>query len=238
MTPYAALLQRVRRDPAQPLVTYVRPASGERMELSTTSLLNAVAKTAGLLRDDLDIEPGDRVGVRLPLHWQRAVWWAACGAVGAVYCPDATERVTVVSRATLDDATAAQDIVLVSLAPFGLPDGEPVPSPIVEAAVAARAHPDQFEPYDVPGDDWPAMASGTGDLTHESVWQRSVALATERGLNSGDRFAIRADDPDAHLMQLAVPLAIGGSVLLIDGADGALDDTLRAEGAIRGWRTR
>ena len=59
MTPYAALRERVRRTPALPLLTFHDLATGERMELSAISLDNAVAKTAGLLRDELDIEPGD-----------------------------------------------------------------------------------------------------------------------------------------------------------------------------------
>ena len=89
MTPYAALQARVRRSPSAPLLTFYDLATGERMELSALSLDNAVAKTAGLLRDDLDVMPGDRVGVHLPLHWQRAVWWGASGCfrVGCFVVP-------------------------------------------------------------------------------------------------------------------------------------------------------
>ncbi|MFM7212897.1 MAG: TIGR03089 family protein, partial [Actinomycetota bacterium] len=62
------LQARARRVPAAPLVTYYDLATGERIELSAASVENSVAKTAGLLRDELDVQPGDTVAVRLPLH--------------------------------------------------------------------------------------------------------------------------------------------------------------------------
>lgn len=231
MTPYAALLERARHDPARPLVTSIDAASGAVMELSATSLLNAIAKTAGLLRDDLDLEPGDDVGIRLPLHWQRAVWWGACAFVGGVYAPHSTAAITVTDRASLDECDGADDLILVSLAPFGLPDGEPVPAGVTDAAVATRAHPDHFTPYDVPRDDWPLMPG----LTATEVMTQARALAERRGLTRGERFAVLANDPAQHLLQLAVPLALDGSVVLIDGdsANGDRDwsGTLAEQGA-------
>src|ERR1035437_6176900 len=59
-------------------------ATGERVEVSAITLANWAAKTANLLRDEMGVQPGDRVAVLLPAHWQTAavllgVWW--CGAV-------------------------------------------------------------------------------------------------------------------------------------------------------------
>ena len=232
MTPYAALIRRQRQDPGRPLLTYLAPGTGERMELSSTSFLNAVAKAAGLLRDELDVEPGDRLGVRLPCHWQRPVWWAACAFVGAVYVPDATEPVTVTSRDYLQFCDGAQDIVLVSLAPFGLPDGGPVPPGVIEAAVAARSHPDDFIPYDEPADDWPLF----GDATAAQVMRRAADLAQRREIPEGARFAVRCDDAEVHLTQLPVALAINGSVVLLNDessrtGDADVDALLATEGA-------
>ena len=56
-TLWSALQSRARTSPASPLITFYDLATGERMELSAASLDNAVAKTAGLLRDELDVEP-------------------------------------------------------------------------------------------------------------------------------------------------------------------------------------
>src|SRR3954451_2426030 len=80
----AALLAAARdRDPARPLVTHYDDSTGERVELSATTLDNWVAKTANLLQDEFDVGPGSTVAVALPVHWQTAtvllgVW--SCGA--------------------------------------------------------------------------------------------------------------------------------------------------------------
>jgi len=210
-------------------VTYVAPGTGERMELSATSFLNAAAKAAGLLRDDLDVEPGDPVGVRLPLHWQRSVWWAACALVGAVYIPDSTETVTVVSREHLAQAASTDHVVLVSLAPFGLPDGGPIPAGVIEAATAARVHPDDFVPYEVPVDDWPLMPG----LTAVEAMDRAEEICRRRAVPAGARVAVLPDDDDRDLLHLAVPLVAGGSVILINSDGHDIDDTLAAEGGTR-----
>lgn len=103
------LLGAVTADPARPLVTWYGGLDGPgiddpvpRVELSGASLANAVAKTTGLLVDELDLRPGARVELELPAHWQLAVWllatWAA-GGVAAVRAPDG-------GHAKRDDAPA------------------------------------------------------------------------------------------------------------------------------------
>ena len=220
MTPYAALQARVRRAPSQPLLTFYDLATGERMELSAASLDNAVAKTAGLLRDELDVVPGERVGVHLPLHWQRAVWWAACDAVGAEFVPEGSPDgvdVCVVDRDHLGIAGSARDTVLVSLQPFGLPSREPVPVGVIDHAVAARAHPDVFVPFIEPRDD--------------AAMRAAEELSQTRGLQSGARVLVRDDDRDRDLLMLAVPLALEGtSVLVRNAALEGLAGVLRDEG--------
>ncbi|MBK3590271.1 TIGR03089 family protein, partial [Streptomyces sp. MBT57] len=57
-------------DPARPLVTFYDDATGERVELSVATFANWVAKTANLLQSDLAAEPGDRLALLLPAHWQ------------------------------------------------------------------------------------------------------------------------------------------------------------------------
>ena len=48
-TPYAALLARLARDPALPLLTDVDLATGDRVELSVASAANGAAKAAHLV---------------------------------------------------------------------------------------------------------------------------------------------------------------------------------------------
>ena len=237
MTPHAALRDRIRRDPAAPLLTYRDLATGERMELSAASLGNAIAKTAGLLRDELDAEPGEVIGVHLPLHWQRVVWMGACAATGTVFAPDAAPEecaVLVMDRARLGLAGAARDDVLVSLAPFGLPDGAPVPPGVTEAAVAMRGHPDVFTPWTEPADADPLLARGSV-LTHEGVMVAAADELARRGIGTGDRFALLDPDPLSDVLALAGPLVCAGSVVMVAHPEsGDLAATLREEGVSGG----
>lgn len=235
MTPYAALLARTREDPASPLLTYRQLASGERMELSSASLANAVAKTAGLLRDELSAVPGSIVGVHLPLHWQRAVWLGACAATGAVFAAEADPRdcdVCVVDRARIDLLGTAPEDVLVSLAPFGLPEPEGAPTGVVDAAVAMRSHPDTFVPYDAPEDSAPLLLQQGVAIAHGDAVDMAGAELARRGIAPGTRFAITEADPQADLLCLAGPLAGRSSVVLVaDPQSGDLAGVLREEGA-------
>ena len=235
MTPYDALTERMRRDPASPLLTYRDLATGERMELSAVSLGNAIAKTAGMLRDELDAEPGAVIGVHLPLHWQRVVWLGACAATSTVFAPGADPGdcdVLVIDRERLGLVGAAREDVLVSLAPFGLPDGADVPPGVIDAAVAMRGHPDSFIPWQPAPESAPLLRTSEGELSHGDLTARAAEELSRQGLGVGARFAIVDPEPLADLLAFAGPLALGGSVVLIVHPDsGDLEQTLREEGA-------
>lgn len=236
MTPYAALLDRVRTDAAGPLLTYRDLRTGERMELSAASLANAIAKTAGLLRDELDASPGTVLGVHLPLHWQRVVWLGACAATGCVFADQGTPNehgILVVDRSGLSLGFAARDTVLVSLAPFGLPEPGDVPPGVTEAAVAMRGHPDTFMPHDPVDTGTPLLSSGDDVLTHGEVMDAASRLLSDRGFRPGDRIAIVDPDSAADVLALAGPLVARSSAVLIAHPDaGDLPATLREEGVI------
>ena len=73
-------------DPAGPRITYYDDATGERIELSTATLVNWAAKTGNLLRDEMGAGPANRVAVLLPAHWQTAavlfgIWWIGAEVV-------------------------------------------------------------------------------------------------------------------------------------------------------------
>jgi hypothetical protein len=86
-TPAELLRRRVADDPSRPMVTFYDDASGERVELSARTFDNWVAKTANFLVDGLAAEPGTRVVLVLPPHWQTAVWLMACWSAGLVAEP-------------------------------------------------------------------------------------------------------------------------------------------------------
>ena len=73
-------------DPAGPRITYYDDATGERIELSTATLVNWAAKTGNLLRDEMGAGPSSSVAVLLPAHWQTAavlfgIWWIGAEVV-------------------------------------------------------------------------------------------------------------------------------------------------------------
>ena len=84
VTPAGLLTRALTRDGARPLLTFYDDATGERVELSVATYANWVSKTANMLQDGLSAEPGERVAVLLPTHWQTAVILSACWAAGLV----------------------------------------------------------------------------------------------------------------------------------------------------------
>ncbi len=80
-TPATLLAAVLAADPSGPLVTQYDDATGERIELSATTLDNWVAKTANLLQDG-GVESGARAAVLLPPHWQTAAILLGCWSAG------------------------------------------------------------------------------------------------------------------------------------------------------------
>src|SRR3954453_2657968 len=81
----------LRRNAAAPLVTFYDDVSGERPELSATTLANWVAKTANLLQEEFDVGPGSTVAVALPVHWQTAAGLLGIWSCGAAVLDSAPE---------------------------------------------------------------------------------------------------------------------------------------------------
>jgi uncharacterized protein (TIGR03089 family) len=199
------LARELRRDPARPLLTWYDDASGARVELSVATAANWAAKLANLFVDEHDLEPGAVVGVRLPAHWQTAalllgIWTAgACAGFG-----DAADAVVVVGAS----GTGA-DLEL-SLYAMG-----------ADLSRIAAAQPDRFVPV-VPVDPQaPALVVAGRSWTHESLAAAAVHGAHGHGLDASTRVLSvlgyeTADGLDAGLL---VPLAAGGSVVLVTNAD-------------------
>ena len=152
------LLGALAPDPARPALTWYDPTGAQRVELSGASLANAVAKTTCLLVTELGLTPAARVELELPAHWQLAVWllaaWSA-GAVPVLVDPDRPDggpapAVVVVgpqalaTRCRAAFERGADEVVAVSLDPFGRPFDIALPAMVVDHAVAVRTQPDRF----------------------------------------------------------------------------------------------
>jgi uncharacterized protein (TIGR03089 family) len=219
----AALLDPFRSGPtaARPLITFYDDATGERIELSGVTTANWAAKTANLLRDDCDVEPGTRVAVLLPAHWQTAAVLLAAWWCGAEVVTDADGADLVLCDADRVDLAVATDpthgVVALSLDAFGkgipgLPDG------VLDFATEVRLHGDEFVPWaPLPGD---ALALAGASV--DEVLAAAHARASELGLAAGDRVLSTLDWSATGLTDgLLAVLAAGASLVQVRHPDPA-----------------
>jgi uncharacterized protein (TIGR03089 family) len=201
----ALLAPRLSRDPAAPLVTHYDDATGERVEFSGVTLANWAAKTANLLRDECDLEPGGTVAVLLPAHWQAlavllGAWW--CGA--EVVADPAGAQVVCCDADRLGPGTGAGAEVVVALSLDAFGKGLPgLPAGVVDYATEVRLHGDAFTPYSpVPGFA-PALLGEPVD----AVRTAALAAAADAGLGPADRVLTTREWSVADGL-VEVPLAV------------------------------
>ncbi len=219
--PDALLAAALLRDPAGPLLTYYDDATGERTELSATSLANWVAKTANLLRDDVGSAPGDRVAVLLPAHWQTAAILLGAWTAAAVVCtaPDGAAA----AFATADrvpEAAVAGEVFALSLAPLGRGFATGPPAGARDYSVDVLAMGDRWSGRPVP-DAVPALTTGDSMVTAGDLVEIALRRAAELGLLAGDRVLSTEPwtSPTSWLDGLLVPLAAAASLVLVANPD-------------------
>lgn len=200
---------------ARPLFTHYDDATGERMELSGTTTANWTAKAANLLRDECDTEPGTRVAVLLPAHWQTAAALLALWSCGAELVGDpASADVVLADAARLDTALAADPgtVVAFSLDAFGRGLGT-LPGGVVDFATEVRVHGDDFVPWDPVDGTAPAWDGVSG----ADVLDDARARAAELGLDAGSRVLSTAgwDSPEGLRDGLIAVLAAGASLVQV-----------------------
>ncbi|MCX5312738.1 MULTISPECIES: TIGR03089 family protein [unclassified Streptomyces] len=218
-TPADLLRSALAADPARPMVTFYDDATGERVELSVATFANWVAKTANLLQGDLAAEPGDRLALLLPAHWQSAVWLLACSSVGVVadvQGDPAAADLVVTGPDTLDAARACRgERIALALRPLGGRFPQP-PEGFADYAVEVPSQGDRFAPYAPVDPDAPALTVGGLGLTAAQLVARAREDAVELGLTPGSRLLTGRtyDSWDGLSAGLFAPLAAGGSVVL------------------------
>jgi uncharacterized protein (TIGR03089 family) len=216
----ALLGLRLARDPARPVITYYDDSTGERIELSGTTLANWAAKTANLLRDECDLEPGGTVAVLLPAHWQTlaallGAWWCGAQVVSDpagvdVVCCDA-------DRLSEARSSGAGVVLAFSLHAFGA--GLPgLPAGVVDYATEVRLHGDVFSPE--AGTAGPALdGAGVAEVL-------AAAGAAGAGLDESSR-VLTARDWSVVDGLVEVPLAVlaaGASLVQCRNLDPAAAD--------------
>ncbi|MFI9720697.1 TIGR03089 family protein [Streptomyces sp. NPDC052396] len=223
-TPADLLRSALAADPSRPLVTFYDDATGERVELSVATFANWVAKTANLLQDDLAAEPGDRLALLLPAHWQTAVWLLACSSTGVAAAVDgdpAAAGLVVSGPDTLEAARACSgERVALALRPLGGRFPQP-PEGFADYAVEVPSQGDRFTPYAPVDPDAPALTVGGLELTGAQLVDRARQDALRLGLQPGSRLlsGLPYQDWDGLSAGLFAPLAAGASVVLCRNLD-------------------
>ena len=225
---WRALEDRVRRRPADPLVTYL-DAEGQRTELSAKTFANNASKAANALRDEALLDPGARVALHVPWHWQRSVWTLAAWLVDATVVPNGApgESDLIVAGPAEAVGLAAggfglrgsSELWVVSMHPFGLPNAS-LPEGSFDAATIARIQPDAFAPgsSSTGADGTPALILPNGTrLAQQDLLDRAATIGARHALVSGERFAVvgePADELEAWLLASLIPLTCDASIVM------------------------
>jgi uncharacterized protein (TIGR03089 family) len=219
-----ALADQLRTDPARPLVTFYDDATGERVELSVTTYANWVAKTAGLLQDELDVERGSLVVVDLPTHWLGAVWLGAAWSIGARVTDDGGRlpeaALAVCGPAGVGALAAAAGrtpVVALSLRPLGARFAEPLPDGVTDYGAVVLGQPDVFVALEPPAGEDVAWEDASSSLTQE---QLLVGTAGHPVMSAGGRLLTDRNPCSASgLGTLVAPLVAGGGTVWVRNPD-------------------
>jgi uncharacterized protein (TIGR03089 family) len=227
-TPAALWRAAVDSDPSRPFVTSYDEAGG-RVELSFATIDNWISKTANLLVEEFSVEPGDRVALAAPVHWQSLAWLYACWVAGAtpvlMGAPKWEEAtVTVAGPRQLPAVVGhrSHDVVGLSLHPLGAPLGER-PEGVMDYGVEVRGFGDHFAPIQPPEESLPGLeaAEGAPAADQGGLAEFARQRAEGWGLSDRDRVMI-ATDPEQEAVldgpratDLLACTAAGAALLLI-----------------------
>lgn len=214
------LAERLRNDPARPLVTFYDHATEERVELSIATYANWVAKGGSLLADELDLAKGDTLRIDLPPHWLAPVFLGAAWSAGLVVVDDDRPDAVVCGPDTVAQwgAHAGELAVLAcSLLPLGVRFSDPLPDGVHDVGVEIWSQPDAFTPWDPPLPDDPALRLSGDTVVHGDLAQVGQAAAG-LDLGAGGRLLTTAN-PATEPAVFIAPFHHDGSMVLVAQAD-------------------
>lgn len=208
------ITQRLRTDPAQPLVTAYDDATGERTELSATTYANWLSKTANLLTDELELEAGDTLLLDLPAHWLVPVFLGAAWSAGIAVTdtPQVEHSLVVCGPDTVTHHEDAEHVVACSLKPFAVRFSDPLPGGVLDYGLLWPGQSDYFLALTPPTPDTVAWLSADQARTQASLLEEAgstdhadgVRLLTDLSPVSG-----------AGVPAFLAPLVHGGSIVLL-----------------------
>ena len=213
-TPAEVLSSLNAQDAAAPRITCYDdvpgPTAGERIELSGRVLGTWVSKAANALQEEWDIEPGSVVRLALEPHWRLLYWAWAVWSVGAHADLDgdlAADLVVTDAVASLPDDGPA---VLVTRGALARSAGTDLPEEVMDEAADLASFGDDFDAWQEPSDDDPALTLGGLSLTHGGAVAAAAAEAPPEGAR------LQLVDPTAgDLLRAALATWAGGGSLVV-----------------------
>lgn len=137
--------------------------------------------------------------------------------------------VAVTGPDTLDAASAAPDVVVLSLRPLSGRFTGTLPVGALDYADEVPGYPDELRPYVPPNPGSPAIEHGGTVRSHAELVADARDRARGLGLDGGSRVLVPTDDLGTAVRDaLAVPLAVGGSAVLVRHEDSARRDARAA----------
>lgn len=198
-----------------PLLTYYDVTTGERTELSGVTTVNWVDKTANLIVDGLDLEPGDGVRIDAKTHWSTLVWILAAWRTGLVVDSGADALAVVGPDAV---SSSAETTVALSFRPLGLPFAAS-PASAIDFHGEVLSYPDAYIPLDEPGDDAVASRLPQAERSHADL----------AGADSRGRLLVTPGGLARDIDLLAGALHGGGLVIVANGTAADHDRIARDE---------
>jgi uncharacterized protein (TIGR03089 family) len=195
-----------------------------RTELSTASLANWSAKTAGLLVDELGGRTGGTVVWRVRRSWQGVPlllgsWWA--GMVVTDLYDEAAESRAVAAFVDDDDESGADEVIVASSHPFGLATGQ-IAEYARHVADAVLPQADRFSPRRPA-----ATAESVAVLTTDGSF--SVGEILNRAARAGE--LIGSGGRVLSVVNLTLPDRVCTALLGALAADGSLIQVTHAAAA-------
>jgi uncharacterized protein (TIGR03089 family) len=215
----ALLADQVRGSGSRPLVTFYDDLSSERVELSVVTFANWVAKTAGVLQDEVGLERGDTVLVDLPTHWQAPVWLGACWSTGLAVTADpaADHDLVVCGPQGIDRyAGGGRPVVALSLLPMGQRFRQALPQGVIDFGAVVWGQPDAFVAYDPPE---PADTGWSGTSQQIQAQLLAQAAAHPWGAPGTRLLTDVAPCSEEGLLAFLGPLMAGGGTVWVAHPD-------------------
>ncbi|MDQ0801970.1 TIGR03089 family protein [Arthrobacter sp. SLBN-112] len=212
-----------------PRLTWYGPDS-ERVELSGRVLDNWVAKTSNLLQDELDAEPGMRLGLALPAHWKALVWALAGWQLGLETVLDGGPADFLVTDTPGEAMNAHDAVIAVALPALAMRWAGDLPGGCIDYAAEVRSHGDVFMPHADPDPSARALLTGVGRPVQHKDLLTDFGAAHDEG--------VRLHIPAGKGLEWVLSNALGawqhGGSVVLTHADVELTGKLLADERIHG----